>query len=194
MFSYTCKPRTWMLALVLVLVMGFSVAVDQRRVARTPHGPLSPVCRSSPLFCIFLCLSTSPTQSYNSTAQQTDPADVCGITQTFQYPQLNPLSSKSKMLFFSFFKTLVEHEITVELKNEVQIRGTLKSVDQYLNIKLDNAEAVDELRWPHLCSTKDMFIRGSVVRYVHLPSGAVDTALLEDATRREAEAAKNKAK
>ncbi|KAL5116256.1 hypothetical protein ACEQ8H_005814 [Pleosporales sp. CAS-2024a] len=93
-----------------------------------------------------------------------------------------------------FFKTLVEHEITVELKNEVQIRGTLKSVDQYLNIKLDNAEAVDEMRWPHLCSTKDMFIRGSVVRYVHLPSGAVDTALLEDATRREAEAAKNKVK
>ena len=32
----------------------------------------------------------------------------------------------------------------------MQIRGTLKSVDQYLNIKLDNAEAVDELRWPHL--------------------------------------------
>lgn len=44
------------------------------------------------------------------------------------------------------------------------------------------------------CSTRDMFIRGSVVRYVHLPAGAVDTALLEDATRREAEAAKNKAK
>ncbi|KAF2636131.1 hypothetical protein P280DRAFT_522381 [Massarina eburnea CBS 473.64] len=93
-----------------------------------------------------------------------------------------------------FFKTLVDHEITVELKNEVCIRGTLKSVDQYLNIKLDNAEATDELRWPHLCSTRDMFIRGSVVRYVHLPSGAVDTALLEDATRREAEAAKGKAK
>jgi U6 snRNA-associated Sm-like protein LSm2 len=133
---------------------------------------------------------------------------------------------ESALTNFSFFKTLVEHEITVELKNEVQIRGTLKSVDQYLNIKLDNAEAVDEVRWPHLvrqtllnrekerisreidievaclwhwltiqqCSTKDMFIRGSVVRYVHLPSGAVDTALLEDATRRETEAAKNKAK
>lgn len=50
----------------------------------------------------------------------------------------------------SFFKTLVDSEITVELKNEVCIRGTLKSVDQYLNIKLDNAEATDELRWPHL--------------------------------------------
>jgi small nuclear ribonucleoprotein (snRNP)-like protein len=56
----------------------------------------------------------------------------------------------AKMLFFSFFKTLVDHEITVELKNEVCIRGTLKSVDQYLNIKLDNAEATDEMRWPHL--------------------------------------------
>ncbi len=29
-----------------------------------------------------------------------------------------------------------------------------------------------------------MFIRGSVVRYVHLPGASVDTALLEDATRR----------
>ena len=33
-------------------------------------------------------------------------------------------------------------------------------------------------------SVKHLFIRGSVVRYVHLPAGAVDTALLEDATRR----------
>ncbi|KAF2174987.1 Sm-like ribonucleoprotein [Zopfia rhizophila CBS 207.26] len=94
----------------------------------------------------------------------------------------------------SFFKTLVDHEVTVELKNEISIRGTLKSVDQFLNIKLDNAEVVEEGRWPHLISTKDMFIRGSVVRYVHLPAAAVDTALLEDATRREAQATKGKAK
>lgn len=33
-------------------------------------------------------------------------------------------------------------------------------------------------------SVKNVFIRGSVVRYVHLPGQAVDTALLEDATRR----------
>jgi U6 snRNA-associated Sm-like protein LSm2 len=59
------------------------------------------------------------------------------------------------------------------------------------------AESIHYKEWRLIgrqCSTKDMFIRGSVVRYVHLPSGAVDTALLEDATRREAEAAKNKAK
>jgi len=39
-----------------------------------------------------------------------------------------------------------------------------------------------------------MFIRGSVVRYVHLPVSAVDTQLLEDATRREAEAVRSKGK
>jgi len=128
-------------------------------------------------------------QAPTANTQHTRPAShIATPSRTFSS------APATTMLFFSFFKTLVEHEITVELKNEVQIRGTLKSVDQYLNIKLDNAEAVDEMRWPHLCSTKDMFIRGSVVRYVHLPSAAVDTALLEDATRREAEAAKNKAK
>ena len=31
---------------------------------------------------------------------------------------------------------------------------------------------------------KNVFIRGSVVRYVHLPANAVDIPLLEDATRR----------
>jgi small nuclear ribonucleoprotein (snRNP)-like protein len=54
----------------------------------------------------------------------------------------------------SFFKTLVDHEVTVELKNDIQIRGTLKSVDQYLNIKLDDIQVVEELKYPHLVSTK----------------------------------------
>ena len=31
---------------------------------------------------------------------------------------------------------------------------------------------------------KNCFIRGSVVRYVQMPADAVDTQLLEDATRR----------
>ncbi|CAK4032030.1 U6 snRNA-associated Sm LSm2 [Lecanosticta acicola] len=88
------------------------------------------------------------------------------------------------MLFFSFFKTLVNHEVTIELKNDISIRGTLKSVDQYLNIKLDDITVVEELKYPHLSSVKNVFIRGSVVRYVHLPAAAVDTTLLEDATRR----------
>ncbi|RMX77301.1 hypothetical protein D0868_16635 [Hortaea werneckii] len=54
------------------------------------------------------------------------------------------------MLFFSFFKTLVNHEVTIELKNDISIRGTLKSVDQYLNIKLDDITVVEEMKYPHL--------------------------------------------
>lgn len=53
---------------------------------------------------------------------------------------------------YSFFKTLVDHEVTVELKNDIQIKGTLKSVDQYLNIKLDDIQVVEELKYPHLVS------------------------------------------
>ena len=96
------------------------------------------------------------------------------------------------MLFFSFFKTLTNHKVTVELKNDISIRGTLKSVDQYLNIKLDDIQVLDELKYPHLSSVKNIFIRGSVVRYVHLPAAEVDRGLLEDASRREAMAGKER--
>ncbi|KAI9179339.1 uncharacterized protein BJ171DRAFT_515203 [Polychytrium aggregatum] len=90
------------------------------------------------------------------------------------------------MLFYSFFKTLVGQPVTIELKNDLQIRGVLVSVDQFLNIKLDDIKVIDEQKFPHMASVRNCFIRGSVVRYVQLPSPSVDTALLQDATRREA--------
>ena len=34
---------------------------------------------------------------------------------------------------------------------------------------------------------KNCFVRGSVVRFIHLPAEEVDTILLQDATRREAQ-------
>ena len=52
------------------------------------------------------------------------------------------------MLFFSFFKTLVDQEVTVELKNDIEIKGTLKSVDQFLNLKLDNITSTNGQRYP----------------------------------------------
>ncbi|KAI1844390.1 hypothetical protein JX266_009484 [Neoarthrinium moseri] len=102
--------------------------------------------------------------------------------------------SADERLRNSFFKTLIDNQVTVELKNDIQIRGTLKSVDQYLNIKLDDISVLDDLKYPHLSSVKNVFIRGSVVRYVHLPHNAVDVTLLEDATRREAANQAQKAK
>jgi U6 snRNA-associated Sm-like protein LSm2 len=41
-------------------------------------------------------------------------------------------------------------------------------------------------------SVKNCFIRGSVVRYVQLPAKEVDTALLQDSTRIEANEQKKK--
>lgn len=40
--------------------------------------------------------------------------------------------------------------MTVELKNDLAIRGTLHSVDQYLNIKLENTRVVDQEKYPHM--------------------------------------------
>jgi len=93
------------------------------------------------------------------------------------------------MLFYSFFKTLVGKQITVELKNDLEIRGTLVSVDQYLNIKLESVSVVDEEKYPHMKSVRDCFVRGSVVRYVQPPEESVDVDILHDATRREARSA-----
>lgn len=47
------------------------------------------------------------------------------------------------MLFFSFFKTLVGKDIIVELKNDVELSGKLHSVDQYLNVKLNDVSVVN---------------------------------------------------
>ena len=89
------------------------------------------------------------------------------------------------MLFFSVFKTLVGKEVVVELKNNLSVRGRLHSVDQYLNVKLEDITVLDADTYPHLLSVKNCFVRGSVVRYIHIFPKDLDVELLEDATRRE---------
>ncbi|KAI9604329.1 hypothetical protein H4Q26_003943 [Puccinia striiformis f. sp. tritici PST-130] len=87
------------------------------------------------------------------------------------------------MLIFSVFKTLTGQEVTIELKNDLAIQGTLASIPQP---QLENIKVLDQERHPHMMAVKNCFIRGSVVRYVQIPKAAVDTQLLEDATRKEA--------
>jgi U6 snRNA-associated Sm-like protein LSm2 len=55
------------------------------------------------------------------------------------------------MLFYSFFKTLVGQTVKVHLKNNVVIQGTLVSVDQFLNLKLDSL-TIDPSAYPQLVS------------------------------------------
>lgn len=66
----------------------------------------------------------------------------------------------------------------------MRISGKLHSVDQYLNIKLDNITTLEQDKYPQLLSVNNCFIRGSTVRYIELPKQHVDTVLLQDATRR----------
>ncbi|RXH86534.1 hypothetical protein DVH24_021807 [Malus domestica] len=70
-----------------------------------------------------------------------------------------PSTLNLNWLFFSYFKELVGREVTVELKNDLAIRGTLHSVDQYLNIKLENTRVVDQDKYPHMGSN---FLFGAV--------------------------------
>jgi small nuclear ribonucleoprotein (snRNP)-like protein len=54
------------------------------------------------------------------------------------------------MLFYSFFKTLINEQVTVELKNDLVIIGTLASVDQYLNLRLNDISVKDPEKYPHM--------------------------------------------
>ena len=97
----------------------------------------------------------------------------------------DPRLACATQLFHSFFKTLVGKEVVVELKNGLQVVGLLQSVDHYLNVKLDAARAVDPVAFPHLSSVKNLFVRGSVLRYIKLAAKDVDAVLLQAAARRE---------
>mmetsp|Transcript_17341 Transcript_17341/g.19739 ORF Transcript_17341/g.19739 Transcript_17341/m.19739 type:complete len:95 (+) Transcript_17341:170-454(+) len=94
------------------------------------------------------------------------------------------------MLFYSFFKTLVGKEVIVELKNDLEVKGVLHSVDQYLNVKLDNMEPLQPEQYPQMLALKNCFIRGSVVRYISISKEDVAVDFLQDAARREAKKAK----
>ncbi|KAG6506732.1 hypothetical protein ZIOFF_032059 [Zingiber officinale] len=74
---------------------------------------------------------------------------VCRNLTAALFP-LSLLIFVAKMLFFSYFKELVGKEVTVEQKNDLAIRGSLHSVDQYLNIKLENIKVVDEDKYPYM--------------------------------------------
>ena len=72
------------------------------------------------------------------------------------------------MLFITFFKTLEGKEVTVELKNDLCVRGLLESVDQYLNLKLGSVSVVDKDRFPQLvrfAAVTRASERGIVFRY-----------------------------
>lgn len=158
-----------------------------------PQTQVTSPCTLTIVHCTFHNLRSLPLSALHTPSNP--PRRHCrqdAILQVASYSSPTIGSVPTNLVSASFFKTLTQQTVTVELKNDISIRGTLKSVDQYLNIKLDDITVLDELKYPHLSSVKNIFIRGSVVRYVHLPPDKVDRGLLEDACRREAMAQRGK--
>ena len=112
------------------------------------------------------------------------------------------------MLFWSFFKSLAEKSeqlpvrVTIELKNGVKVEGNLQQVDEQLNFHLDdirmhqtvtNAAGQGADRpIPHFAACNQTFIRGNVIRYVHMNKSEVDTEPLTEACKKEAKRAQHK--
>lgn len=82
------------------------------------------------------------------------------------------------MLFYTFFKTQIGRGVEVRLKNDILLKGTLESVDQFLNFKLRNTKSVLEQLDMDICA-----IRGSSVKNVLLDSSGVGYEQLHEATR-----------
>jgi small nuclear ribonucleoprotein (snRNP)-like protein len=105
--------------------------------------------------------------------------DILNFIELFHFHS----QQNTNIISFFFLSNLLQ--ITVDLKNDIKITGTLKSVDQFLNLKLDNIQ-VDTEKYPHFIAIKNLFLRGTNIRYIHLNPAYVDTNLLQDASRREA--------
>ena len=68
---------------------------------------------------------------------------------------LTHLLPAPRQIFYSFFKTLEGKEVIVELKNDLELKGTLHSVDRFLNVKLNDITVVNADRHPQLvCSPR----------------------------------------
>lgn len=51
----------------------------------------------------------------------------------------------------------------MELKNDVELTGRLHSVDQYLNIKLEDVQVVKKERYPQLVRATTVGLGGRVI-------------------------------
>ncbi|KAI6191900.1 TRNA-intron lyase [Aphelenchoides bicaudatus] len=139
--------------------------------------------------CHFLAYEASPTRVHSkymvfcrSPADSMMPAELTALSRVG--------SQVKKKVLVSIISCVCEtccSSLSLNRSLAENINGTLHSVDQYLNVKLVDITVQDTDKHPHMMSVKNCFIRGSVVRYIHLPaeSEGIDTQLLQEATRKE---------
>ncbi|CAD8139540.1 unnamed protein product (macronuclear) [Paramecium tetraurelia] len=89
--------------------------------------------------------------------------------------------------FQTYFRGLIERcvSVTIELKNGLQIQGQITYVDDNLNFNLVDPEVSDPVKQPQLITLKNSFIRGSTVKYVHIPQEELQEEVLISACKNE---------
>lgn len=90
------------------------------------------------------------------------------------------------MIFFEYFKTQLNNEVVVNLKNDMSIFGILKNVDPFLNIKIENAIATSNNEFiiidKSISNIQFCSIRGSAIKSVELKKNGLEDHMVE-ATR-----------
>ncbi|OQS55465.1 LSM2 [Ecytonucleospora hepatopenaei] len=77
------------------------------------------------------------------------------------------------MLFYEYFLLHLEKEITIYFKNDIVLKGVLKSVDVFLNVVLDRVQILNgKVEGFDIKNTaknlQKMFIRGSSIKSIDL--------------------------
>lgn len=69
--------------------------------------------------------------------------ELCGYGRlTLADHDASSFFCRTLQLIFSAFKTLTGQQVTIELKNDLAIQGTLKSVDQYVPFTIQHAASI----------------------------------------------------
>jgi small nuclear ribonucleoprotein (snRNP)-like protein len=83
-------------------------------------------------------------------------------------------------------------KVVVELHRDTIIRGVLVSVDKSLNMYIDNA-TITLINGTRREVATVMYVRGSAVRFIHLPGNLEPAAAIETQRRRTAQALRERA-
>ena len=68
-------------------------------------------------------------------------------------------------------------KVTIEMKNDLEITGNITNVDTNLNIALFNITVNEKEKFPQLITSKTLFVRGNVIRYIHFNKNDIEVDL-----------------
>lgn len=76
--------------------------------------------------------------------------------------------AKSAKTLICFLQSMVGHQTRVDVRDDTHLVGVIQSVDSYMNIELKDCRLFSEDNQP-VQEFEYFFLKGSRVRYVHIP-------------------------